>query len=114
MSTTTECPVEISSAAADYVQKIGAGRELTAMIEHTRSTVEGLRSISVSLDERFDVGAPILILAGIEAGRPHTAPDGESLEWKWEGWAARTFPGEILEHFCMMTVPAMRDEDDGR
>jgi hypothetical protein len=86
------------------------------MLEHTKQSTPGLRSIAVSLDDQFRQSDPtILIVAEIDEFDPN-APGmaDESTEWRWDRWASETFPPDVLRHFCMMAIPARDAVSDGR
>lgn len=116
MATIVETPVNISLQAADRILGLEVWPQFKAMLEHTKRSTPGLRSIAVSLDDQSQQRDPmILITAEIDELDPNaTDMADESPEWRWDRWASETFPPDVLRHFCMMTIPAEDAVSDGR
>ncbi len=110
MAKIAESLVNISLQAADRILELEVWPQFKAMLEHTKQSTPGLRSIAVSLDD-----ATILIVAEIDEFDPN-APGmaDESTEWRWDRWASETFSPDVLRHFCMMAIPAGDAASDER
>lgn len=100
MSTTT-VPVIITPEAAARVAELGMKAELERMLEHTRQTVSGLRSIEVQLALPYDTGDETSIIIEASMDDPHLEYDPTDTECgKWE---VRTFSPDVCRYFVMMT-----------
>src|SRR3954447_14339914 len=107
---TMTIPVRVSPEAEARVAHLGVRRALETMIEHTKEAVPGLRSITVTLEDRYDCGdEPVLL---ISAEVPDLGPVDYPSQRQWDQWVIETFPPEVLEHFCFML--AFRTGNDGR
>ncbi len=101
MSTTT-IPVTVTPEAAERVAELGMQAELECMLEHTRQTVPGLRSIEVRLALPYDTGdVPTII---IEAAKCFPARADEPTQTEWDDWQMNTFPPDVYRHFLLMTL----------
>jgi hypothetical protein len=101
MSTTT-VPITILPEAAQRVAELGMQAELECMLEHTRQTVPGLRSIEVQLALPYDTGNETTIV--IEAARDDPHLDYDPTDMDWGGWQVDTFPPDVCRYFVMMSV----------
>jgi hypothetical protein len=101
MSTTT-VPITITPEAARRVAVLGMQAELERMLEHTRLTVPGLRSVEVQLALPYDTGDETTIL--IEATRDDPLLDYGPTDLNWGGWQVDTFSPDICRYFLMMSV----------
>jgi hypothetical protein len=107
---TMTIPVRVSPEAEARVAQLGVRRELEIMLEHTKEVVPGLRSITVSLEDRYDHGDEPVLLISAEVPGPGSVDD--PTQRLWDRWVIETFPPEVLEHFCFMEV--FGTDDDGR
>lgn len=83
MATITEFPVNISLQAADRILDLDVWLPFKAMLDHTKQSTPGLRSIAVSFDDQSQQSdSTILIVAEIDEHDPN-APGmaDESTEW---------------------------------
>ncbi len=101
MSTTT-LPVSVTPEAAERVADLGMRAELERMLEHTRQTVPGLKSIEVQLTLPYDTGDETSIV--IEARMDYRQLPYDPTEDEWGAWKVRTFPPDVCRYFVMMTV----------
>jgi hypothetical protein len=102
MSTTTTVPLSATPEAAAHIAKLGMQREFDLMIEHARQTAPSLRSIAVTLEDRYDLGGEPVIV--IESTVDSPLPQGDSFEWQCGGWQVRVFPADVCRHFVMLAV----------
>ena len=102
MATTATIPVTVTPEAEARVAQLGFRREFETMLEHTKEAVNGLRSIAVSLEDRYDLGDDPMVLISAEVPGPGSVDD--PTETLWGRWVITTFPPEVLEHFCFMEV----------
>src|SRR5438067_8620932 len=98
----TTIPVAITPEAAARVAELGMQAELERMLEHTRRTVPGLRSIEVQLALPYDTGDESSIVIEATMDDPRLAHDPTDTEWG--KWKVRTFPPEVCQYFVMMSV----------
>jgi hypothetical protein len=116
VATTTELPIKISVPAADRFLELETRPRFRAMIEHPRQSINVLRLITVSLDDQSHPEEPTTLMVA-EIDDSHLETPGvadESAEWRWDRWAAETFPPDVLRQYCMMAIPAGDAEHDGR
>jgi len=100
MSTTAMVPVTISNEAWAYVDRIGQGEELEAMIDRARHIIPGLRSIEVVLDEATeDIPSGVVLWAH----RDETGPGADSTHRNWIDWLS-AFPPEVCQNFALLSV----------
>ncbi len=101
MSTTT-IPVTVTPEAAERVAELGMHAELERMLEHTRQTVPGLRSIEVQLALPYDTGDETTLL--IQATRADRQLPHDPTEDEWDAWKIETFPPDVYRYFVLLTV----------
>jgi hypothetical protein len=102
MSATTTVPFTVTPEAAERIAELGMQREFDLMIEHTRQTVPYLRSITVTLEDRYELGdEPVLV---IESTVDHPQPLEDPSETHWGGWKVDTFQPDVCRHFIMCVV----------
>ncbi len=101
MSTTT-IPVTVTPEAAERVAELGMQAELERMLEHTRQTVPGLRSIEVQLALPYDTGDETSIVIQVTRTNPHLTND--PTDWDWGAWQCDTFPPYVCRYFVMLTL----------
>ena len=91
--------------------KLGFRREFETMIEHTKEAVPDLRSIVVTLEDRYDLGDEPVVLISAEVPDPGSGgrPDPEAVGSM--GHRDASTPTSI-EHFCFML--AFGTDADGR
>jgi hypothetical protein len=101
MCTTAIIPVEISSQARAFVEAVGQGEELAAIIDWARHLVPGLRSIEVVLDDATVDMPPAIVLW---THRDDVGPDDDPTLRNWIEWMTVTFPPEICQNFTLLPV----------
>lgn len=86
MAAVADLPVNLSENAVERILELGVWPQFKLMLEHTKLSVAGLRSISVSVDEHAaEEDSSILILAAVDVftvSAPGKAD--ESTEWRWD------------------------------
>lgn len=102
MSSTINIPVVVQPDAEAFVAQLGRQVELDQMIEHVRQTVPGLRSIEVQRRSSYDLGDQDRVVIQVTMDDPQTFEDPTQEELG--GWKVDTFPPEVCEHFCFLTV----------
>ena len=100
--TSTEPTRSLTPEAAARVAELGMQTELERMLEHTRQTVSGLRSIEVQLALPYDTGDETSIV--IQATMDDPQLEYDLTDTDWGKWQVRTFPPEVCQYFVMMTV----------
>jgi hypothetical protein len=92
----TTVAVTITPEAAARVAELGMQAELERMLEHTRQTVPGLRSVEVQEAPPYDTGdeTGITILATIV--NPQLEYD--STDSEWGHWKVMTFPADVYRY----------------
>jgi hypothetical protein len=101
MSTNT-IPVRVSPEAAAHVAELGLQGELEEMLAHTRQAVPGLRAIDVILAPACDIEDDPRVILEVTTPAPNMPYD--PAETEWGKWFVRTFPPDVVRHFCMLTV----------
>ncbi len=101
MSITT-IPVTVTPEAAARIAELGMQAELERMLEHTRQTAPGLRSIEVQLALPYDTGDDTSI--NIEATRENPHLPYDPTDRNWGAWKVRTFPPDVCRYFVMLSV----------
>jgi hypothetical protein len=102
MTRTTTVPLTVTPEAAAYVTELGMQREFEQMLEHTRQTVPGLRSIRVTLEFNPETDdAPGVVIWSNMDDRGLAYDPTEST---WGRWKIETFPPEVCIRFVMLTV----------
>lgn len=100
MSATAQVPVEMAPGAAELIRELGLRRQVEEMIEHTRQTVAGLRSIEIDVwyehDPEDRPPLPHLTVIGRRDGHRPSADSGT--ERDWFEWSVRTYPPEVKQH----------------
>ncbi len=102
MTTTATIPVTVRPEAAERVAELNMQRELEQMVEHTKQTVPGLRSIEVQLALPYDTGAETSIIIEATMDKPTLWPDSTLKDWS--NWKIETFQPEVWTHFNLMFV----------
>jgi hypothetical protein len=102
MSTTTAITTLIAPEATTYVAELGLQPQFEQMLEHTRRTVPGLRSIAVELQPPYDVGGGPCVL--IEATREDPHLEDDPTGRRWDQWQIATFPPEVFQHFVLIVL----------
>ena len=102
MSSTMNIPVVVQPDVEAFVAQLGRQVELDQMIEHVRQTVPGLRSIEVQRRSSYDLGDQDRVVIQVTMDDPQTFEDPTQEELG--GWKVDTFPPEVCEHFCFLTV----------
>lgn len=110
MATTATIPVTLTPHAAARIADLNLQAEFERMVEHTRQTAPGLRSISVTLG--FDPCPEVDPGIVLWAHRDHPGPGYDPTNWNWGAWEVATFPPEVSVHFTMISTVA--DANDGR
>jgi hypothetical protein len=100
--TTQPVPVTVMEEAAARVKELGLQKEFDQMLEHTRQTVPGLRSIFVYLQPPYDTGDEPCVI--IEAMMPNRGLPYNPVEDEWGAWRVNTFSPDVFRHFVMLTV----------
>jgi hypothetical protein len=101
MSPTT-IPVTVTPEAAARVAELGMQAELERMIEHTRQSVPGLRSIEVQEALPYDTGDETTIVIQVTMADPHLDRDPTNTDW--DRWMVTTFPPDVCRYFVMMSL----------
>jgi hypothetical protein len=99
---TTSIPMTVTPEAAERVAELGMQAELERMLEHTRQTVPGLRSVEVQLALPYDTGDETSIIIRATMDDPHGEYDPTDSEWG--AWKVSTFPPDVCRYFVMMSV----------
>ncbi len=98
--TTTTVPIHVTPEAAARVAELGMQAELDRMLEHTRQTVPGLRSIEVQLALPYDTGDDTTIIIQPTSDVPFRPDD--PIQREWDEWQMNTFSPDIYRHFILM------------
>ena len=101
MATTTTIPVTVTDEAATRIAELGMQQEFETMLEHTKQTAPGLRSIEVTLEyDPEEERDPTILIS------PHRSPpdcENDKTDWNWGTWFVTTFPPEVCWHFCLLS-----------
>ena len=109
MNTGTDVPLTVTDEAGGLIARLGMQRQFEQMIEHTRQTVPGLKSIEVVADFGPCGDDPGII---IWSHRPDPGPGDDRTDRKWGEWQISEFPPEVWSHFSMLS--AYEAPADGR
>ena len=97
MSTTSNVPVTITPEASAHVAELGLQKEFEQILEHTRQTIPGLRSIRADYESGYGIDIPcILIEAWVSDSKAADRADRE-----WGVWRLTAFPPRVGEHFVL-------------
>lgn len=102
MSSTASIPIVVQPEAAARVAELGRKAELQQMIEHVRQAVPGLRSIEVVLSPPYDLGDTDRVV--VEATMEDPGLEDDPTNRELGRWQVETFPPEVCEHFCILTL----------
>lgn len=109
MATVTECAFHITLKAADRIHQLELWPQFRMMLENLHETLPGLRSLHVDLGYAYGEDHPTVIIhAYTDESDPDDAGRAEgSFSWLWGRWAVKTFPAEVIQHFCLFHLPGM-------
>jgi hypothetical protein len=102
MAEPTTVPLTITPEAAARVAELGMQAELERMLDHTRQTVPGLRSIEVQLALPYDTGDETTLIIEVGMDDPYRLDDPTWEQWSY--WQISTFPPHVCRYFTMMPV----------
>ena len=102
MASVSTIPLSITPEASAQVAKLGMEEPFEQMLEHTRETVPGLRSIRVTLQPPYDLGEDPCVL--IEANRDNPQLQDDPTDREWGYWRLTTFSPKVFPHFVMYSV----------
>jgi hypothetical protein len=103
MSTdTTTVPVTMTPKAEAYIAELGMKEPCEQMLDYIRQNVSGLRSITVNLQEPYDLGPDPCVIFDVVMADPHVQYD--PTEKQFELWQIDHFPPEVLLHFVMLVA----------
>ena len=100
MATGTDIPLTVSDEAAALIAEWGMQREFEQMVEHTRQTVPGLKSIAAIADFGPCGDDPGVILCSLRAD---PGPGHDRTDWDWGSWQIATFPPQVCIRFTMLS-----------
>ena len=99
--TPTTIPITVTPEAVARVAELGMQAELDQMLEHTRQTVPGPRSIEVQEELPYDTGDETTIVIWVARDDPHLEKDTTDREWG--RWLVRTFSPDVCRYFVMIS-----------
>ena len=100
MATATTVPTIFHPWARTEARGLGVERELDAILERGRQTLQGLRRLEVDLDTESDMGPAVVIRAWVDP-----ASENDPSHAAWWNWRIDEYGPEVATNFVVVVLP---------